>query len=187
MLDAAVLRARLGPLPLAWEATPHRLAAVIVPLFVQDGEDFVLFTVRPAHLRQHPGQIGFPGGMRDGDETPLQCALREYREELGLPTEDVDVLGGLPARSSSAGIHVHPIVARVPAPLQMRLCAREVERALLVPLAALRDESRWQVRQPPAIAGRTPPPSPHFEVGGDVIWGLTGRLCWDLVTALRGA
>jgi 8-oxo-dGTP pyrophosphatase MutT (NUDIX family) len=178
-LDDAVLRQRLWPAPLAWEATPHRLAAVIAPLFVQDGEDCLLFTVRPAHLRQHPGQIGFPGGMRDDEEGPLQCALREYREELGLSTERVAVLGGLPARSSSAGIHVHTLVARVPAPLDLRLCAREVDRVLVVPLAELRDESRWQVKLPP-------PPSPHFAVGDDVIWGLTGRLCWDLVTALRG-
>lgn len=187
MLLDAVLQARLLPLPSAWQPTPHRLAAVIAPIFAQDGRDFVLFAVRPTHLKQHPGQIGFPGGMRDGDETVLQTALREYREELGLPTEAVQVLGALPDRHSSTGIQVHPLVARVPTPAGMVLCEREVERVLIVPLDELRDEARWTVEQPRQTDGRLPPPSPHFRVGDDVVWGLTGRLCWDLVVALRGA
>lgn len=188
-LDDGALRARLWPEPVGWQATQQRLAAVLVPLVTTaTGDDVLVFCVRPQHLRQHPGQIGFPGGMREGDETVRQCALREYGEELGVAdaATNTEILGALPLRSSSTGILVHPLVARTRPPLPLRPCAREVERVLLVPFAELRDESRWEVKQPPPIAGHLSPPSPHFAVGSDVIWGLTGRLCWDLIVALRG-
>jgi 8-oxo-dGTP pyrophosphatase MutT (NUDIX family) len=145
----------------------------------------VLFTVRPQHLPAHPGQISFPGGAREGDEGPLACALRECREELGL-TGEVVVLGGLPVRQSSSGFRVHPVVGRIPDPAVLQPDPAEVERLLEVPLAALRVESAWEHRAPMDAAGRSHPSSPHFAVGADVIWGLTGRITWDFVAALRG-
>jgi 8-oxo-dGTP pyrophosphatase MutT (NUDIX family) len=187
----AALRAALPGLPAAFEASELRLAAVLLPVFQRDGADHLLFTVRRADLRQHAGQIAFPGGMRQGDESPADTARRETSEEIGLDAAAIQCLGGLPPRRSSSAILVHAVVGRIRDPRGCRVDPGEVERLLAVPLEHLRDESRWQLLpSPQALASQSlaaqSPPSPHFAVGGDTIWGLTGRFAFDLVQALRG-
>ncbi len=180
----ALLRARL-PAPGDWQPTDLRRAAVLCPVVAHGGEDCLLLVVRPTDL-QHAGQIAFPGGMRDGDEPPLATALRECREEVGVPAEAVAVLGELPPRASSAGIFVHCLVGRVD-PVPLVADPREVVRVLHVPLAELRDEGRWSERPPPGGAGGSQPRlSPHFVWGEELLWGLTARFVRDLVGVLRG-
>lgn len=182
-----LLRRRLGAATAGWNETTMRLAAVLCPLVDVGGRDHVLLVVRPAHLRQHAGQIAFPGGMRDGSETPAECALRECREEVGVPATAIDLLGSLQPRESSSGILVHCLVGRLQ-PVPLLTDAREVARVLHMPLAELLDESRWQERQPPpTAAGRQPQKSPHFDFGAELLWGLTARFVRDLAAALRGA
>jgi 8-oxo-dGTP pyrophosphatase MutT (NUDIX family) len=182
-----VLRERL-PVPGPWLSTQLRLAAVVCPLVVKDGEDHVLFVARPASQTQHPGQIGFPGGMRHGNEGPINCALRECHEEIGVAVRAVTVLGMLAPRESSSGILVHCIVGRLqPGPL--RPDPHEVDRVLHVPLRELRDPARWAERAPPPTAtGTQPRTSPHFEftseAGTELLWGLTARFVHDLVARL---
>ncbi len=168
-----------------WQVTALRLAAVLCPLVLHDGEDHVLFVVRPDTLRQHAGQIAFPGGMREGDESIEAAARRECREEIGVADSAIHVLGGLPPRESSSGILVHGVVARLQ-PVALRHDPREVARVLYVPLAQLRDPSRWQQRPPPHTAtGKQPRTSPHFPFGDELLWGLTARFVRDLVAVLQ--
>lgn len=179
-----LLRTRL-PAVGDWQATAMRHAAVLCPLVQRDGEDHVLFVVRPQHLRQHAGQIAFPGGMRDGNESIEAAARRECREEIGVTDDAITVLGGLGARESSSGILVHAVVARLQ-PVPLRPDAREVVRVLHVPLAELQDESRWHDRPPPGGAtGSQPRTSPHFPFGDELLWGLTARFVRDLLAVLR--
>jgi 8-oxo-dGTP pyrophosphatase MutT (NUDIX family) len=174
------------PVPGPWLSTQLRLAAVVCPIVVHGGSDHLLFVVRPPGQHPHAGQIGFPGGMRQGDEDPIACALRECREEIGVPAAAVAVLGMLAPRESSSGILAHCLVARLQ-PLPLVLEPREVVRVLHVPLADLRDHSRWQDRQPPPMAtGLQLPTSPHFEIGADLLWGLTARFVRDLVLRIAG-
>lgn len=180
------LRRLLGPLPVAWQSTELRAAAVLLPLVGEAGGERVVFTVRPESLPAHPGQISFPGGAREGGEGPVECALREAAEELGVDPAGVATLGGLPARESSSGFLVHVVVGRIAVDAVLRPDAAEVARVLEVPLVDLRDEARWIERAVPRPEGGVYRPSPHFEIGGDVVWGLTGRIAWDLVIALRG-
>lgn len=175
---------RLLPPPGAWSATPLRLAAVVCPIVAHAGSDHLVFAVRPDGLHPHAGQIGFPGGMRQGDEDPIACALRECHEEIGVPSTAVTVLGQLVPRESSSGILAHCLVARLQ-PMVLVPDPREVVRVLHMPLAELRDASRWQERTPPKMAtGFQPPTSPHFEFGSDLLWGLTARFVRDLVQKL---
>lgn len=181
----ALLRQRLPPIG-DWQPTALRRAAVLCPLVQHDGADHLLFVVRPHTLRQHAGQIAFPGGMRDGDETIEATARRECREEIGVADAAITVLGALPARESSSGILVHAIVARL-ADGALRPDAREVERVLRIPLAELCDDARWQEKPPPGGAtGKQPRTSPHFVFGDDLLWGLTARFVRDLVGRLSG-
>lgn len=180
------LKQRLEQAPGVWTPTPLRVAAVLCPLVQQDGEDHVLLLVRTTEMPQHAGQVGFPGGMRSGGEDPVSCALRECNEEIGVPAAAVTVLGGLPPRESSSGILVHCLVGRV-LPVPVRTDPREVDRVLHVPLRELLDRARWEDKAPPRTAtGQQPRTSPHFQVGTDLLWGLTARFVRDLVDRLHG-
>ena len=167
-----------------WQPTGLRRAAVLCPLVEHDGADCLLFVARPEDQRQHAGQIAFPGGMKDGDESPLATALRECREEIGVAPDPAGVFGELPPRESSTGIHVHCVVARLPA-AELVPDPREVVRVLFVPLGELSDAGRWQELPPPhGSPGRQPRTSPHFRFGDELLWGLTARFVRDLVRAL---
>lgn len=171
-----------------WQPTALRRAAVLCPIVARDRADHLLFVARHAGSHQHAGQIAFPGGMRSGDESPLATALRECREEIGVPEHAIRVLGALPARESSSGILVHCVVGRV-APVALAPDPREVAQVLHVPLAELRDETRWHERPPPgsvpaALLGRQPRLSPHFAFGAELLWGLTARFVRDLLARL---
>lgn len=183
-LDAQ-LRDRLPPIG-GWAATDLRRAAVLCPVLHLQGRDHLLLGQRPMSSDPHAGQIALPGGKVEGDETPLQTALRECHEEVGMPPALVTPLGELPPRVSSSRFHVHCVVARV-APFELRLAPREVDRAIYVPLDDLRDLDRWRALPPPAGAatGCQPATSPHFRHDVDLIWGLTGRFLRDLVGRLE--
>lgn len=181
----ARIRAAIEPMPFGWEPGPERRAAVLLPIFTLAGEEFVLCTVRHQNLTQHAGQIAFPGGLDEDDPDPGACALRETHEEVGIEPHAVEILGHLGTRHSSSGYRVHCIVGRIPPPDAQRACPREVDRLLLVRAAEILTAERWQEREPaPRPDGRPIAPSPHYEVGRDVIWGLTGRFLFDLVQAL---
>lgn len=178
-LDVHLLR-RLAPLPEAYAPTALRLAAVVCPLLHHGGSDHVVLVQKQPHLRQHAGQVAFPGGMREGLEDPIATARRECSEELGLPEAGLTMLGGLGARPSSSGILVHALVGRLDRP-PSAFDPTEVARLHRVPLADLRDPARW--REGPAPTGRGQP-GPQFELEGALLWGLTARFLRDLLALL---
>lgn len=115
-------------------------AAVLFPIVSRVEGDTVLFTQRSAHLKDHPGQISFPGGRVEAhDASPLETALRETEEEIGLARNHVSVLGYLPEYRTGTGFRVTPVVARVAAPFELRLDPFEVAEVFEVPLAFLLD------------------------------------------------
>jgi 8-oxo-dGTP pyrophosphatase MutT (NUDIX family) len=178
-----LLRERLGPLDRGWRPRPGlRDAAVLAPILARDGGDRLLLTKRREDLPDHPGQVAFPGGAREGAEDAVACALRESSEEIGLDPGSVEVLGRLPDRVSVAGFTVACLVARVAPPAAFRPDPREVERVFEVPLALLLDESRWRYEDRTTPLG-TFRRVPFFEGDGPVLWGLTGMFVRDLVEA----
>jgi len=181
-VDDERLRLALHPAPDHWQRTTLRRAAVLAPMFARDEQDWLLLLLRRHDLREHAGQIAFPGGRDEADADPVACALREAHEEVGLDPADVEVLGEVAPRTSSSGYRVHCLIGRVPDPGSALIDPIEVERVLFVPLRDLCRVDSWYLHAPPAP--RPLPPSPHFDFGRDVIWGLTGRFTRDLVAAL---
>lgn len=120
-------------------ATAAKPAAVLIPI-VCHAEPTVLFTQRAAHLSSHAGQISFPGGRIDpGDNGPVDAALRETHEEVGVPPAVVQVLGRLPTYRSGTGYQIEPVVGLLPTGLTYTPNPLEVDAAFEVPLAFLMD------------------------------------------------
>jgi 8-oxo-dGTP pyrophosphatase MutT (NUDIX family) len=182
-----VLRQNLGcARELSSDARTLTAASVLVPLVARESGVSVLFTQRTAHLKDHPGQISFPGGrVEEEDASPAATALREAHEEIGLASTAIEVLGCLPEHATSTGFLVTPVVGIVTPPFELSLHADEVAQAFEVPLAFLMNAANHEphswtrdgvVRH--AIALRY---DEHF------IWGATAAIVMTLFHTLSHA
>lgn len=154
---------------------PDRRSAVLM-LFAPsaDGGTDVVLTTRSRDLRAHPGQVSFPGGRVDAtDAGPVEAALRETWEEVGVDPATVDVVGAMPALFlTPSGNAVTPVLAWWPTPGEVRVVdPGEVERVERVSVAELLDPARrFTVAHPSGYRG------PGFEAGGLFVWGFTALL-----------
>jgi len=178
------LAAGLDPLQPAWEPVPDgdRPSAVLALLSRADDPDLVV-TVRAAGLQFHAGQLSFPGGGREpGDVNPADTALRETREEIGLDSARVTVVGQLPVRPLSASRNrVVPVVGLwCGADVLLAGDPREVERLVRWPVSALADPvHRVSARHPRGGTG------PAFVLDDFFLWGFTAGLA-DRLLRLGG-
>jgi 8-oxo-dGTP pyrophosphatase MutT (NUDIX family) len=124
---------------------PIRPAAVLIAV-VDRPQPTVLLTQRSAHLNDHAGQISFPGGKIDPtDASPLDAALREANEEVGLEREFIDPIGYLDLYGTAFGFRILPTVARVRPGFTLRVSAAEVDDVFEVPLAFLMNPANHQI------------------------------------------
>ncbi len=162
-----------------------RDAAVLAPILRREGEDVLLYTLRQPGLRNHSGEVSFPGGGREKGETPLACALRETQEEIGIQPEDVTILGALSPMRSIADFWVHVLVGRVePSQFVPKLASHEVAQLLEIPLASLCEPANWvwKTLPPPPFQRRMP----FFYFKGHPLWGLTALFTLELLERLMG-
>jgi 8-oxo-dGTP pyrophosphatase MutT (NUDIX family) len=157
-------------------------AAVLVPLYVMGDGLHAVFTRRREGLRRHPGEISFPGGRQDDDESDLRLtALREAHEEIGLPADAVELVGALqPTPTIATNYAIYPFVGLIEPGLAWRLSADEVAEVLELPLRAVRDGHRRQRLERRGVGFRTD----VYVVGDQVIWGATARIVGDLLDRL---
>ncbi|MDO8304573.1 CoA pyrophosphatase [Herminiimonas sp.] len=194
-LMADALRARfLNPPDWVPEITVERLvrplsrplmdAAVLLPIILRDDGPTLLFTQRTAHLNAHAGQISFPGGrMETHDASPVDAALRETEEEVGLARRHIDVIGTLPEYHTGTGFRVTPVVGIVQPPFDMQADPYEVAEIFEVPLAFLMNGMHHQRRTAEFVTGnRTFYVMPYERF---FIWGATAGMLRNFFHFLR--
>lgn len=164
----------------------RRAAAVLVPFVRRADTLSVLFTRRAGHLRQHAGQISFPGGAVDvRDNDAIAAALRETDEETGIAPHSVDPFGFLDCLDTVSGFCVTPVAAFIEGDYTIRLQEQEVEEIFEVPLDFILDPASlkrehvlWRGRERDIFA---------FEWNGRRIWGATAAILKNLLDRLEGA
>ncbi|MBT8132017.1 MAG: CoA pyrophosphatase [Gammaproteobacteria bacterium] len=150
-------------------------AAVLFPLIRRDGEISVLLTKRAAHLKHHGGQISFPGGrMETVDSGPLATALRETEEEIGIPADQVDVVGYLDNYFTITGFSVTPVVGFFDGDLALKLDRAEVEDTFEVPLGHLLDPGEHRKKHKEFMGQKIA----YYEIEWEerIIWGATAAM-----------
>jgi 8-oxo-dGTP pyrophosphatase MutT (NUDIX family) len=161
-------------------------AAVLVPLYVQDGVLHAVFTRRRDDLRRHAGEISFPGGRQDieeGEEDLRDTALREAEEEIGLPRDAVDIVGALtPTPTIATNYAVYPFVGMIEPGHRWKPSAAEVAEVLELSVPDLR--AGYQRKR--LLRRGVPFRTDVFEVGDQLIWGATARILSDLLERLDG-
>jgi 8-oxo-dGTP pyrophosphatase MutT (NUDIX family) len=154
------------------EFTP---SAVLIPLFLKDGETNVLLTLRTETVASHKGQISFPGGAWEiGDTSLLDTALRETCEEVGIKPEDVEVLGELDDLLAITNFVVTPFVGVFPYPYPFTVSKREIAELIEIPLSFFLDPRNVRVDK---MAYRGREVTVYFyDYGTYTVWGVTARI-----------
>jgi 8-oxo-dGTP pyrophosphatase MutT (NUDIX family) len=152
-------------------------AGVLIPLLKREGNMVVLFTRRTNSVEHHKGQISFPGGAVDKEDSSFQeTALRETREEIGVSREFIDILGPVDdALTLVSNFLIHPYVGFMRSGYTFSVNPAEVERVLEVPLSVFRHRYAKVNNYTFEHEGKSFQ-APGYEYEGNVIWGATARI-----------
>lgn len=159
-----------------------RPASVII--LWNESSDKVLFTVRAGHMRKHAGQISFPGGALDEGESPVEAAIREAQEEIGVLREDVRILGEIDRFQSISHYLVQCFVAAWSPSQPLRVNTEEIDSVFETPLAFFLDPANCKKEHWNRAGIERDMFLWNWE--GRVIWGLTARFLASLFAALMG-
>lgn len=170
-----------------------RRSAVLVALFEEDGEAHVILTRRSLELRHHRGEIALPGGRSEVGETPIETALREANEEVGLEPARVLPIGWLsPIVTFASSSAIWPVVGLLSERPTLTADPAEVERAFTISLSELLSdgsfaEERWRRSEPrPGADADGYFPIYFYRVPEDLIWGATARVLTELLCLVTG-
>ena len=159
-------------------------ASVLIPVLTFKEDLEILLTKRSINLRNHPGQIAFPGGKKEEcDSNPMETALREAEEEIGLKTSHVEVISSLPTHKTATGFTIKPYIGLVRKPFKKTLQWGEVDEVFTIPFSHILNRKNFsiQTRKWNGIERRyyIVPFGPYY------IWGATARILLNLSEALN--
>ena len=151
-------------------------------LFEREGELFICLIKRPLTMTHHAGQIAFPGGRLDPGETVLETALRETHEEIGVPPDQIEILGSLTELFIDvSGYIVQPFVGWLKEEPRFCINESEVEKLILFPLMKYRNA--FEETELETATGRLSVPSINYQ--GEIIWGATAMILSEFYDALE--
>jgi 8-oxo-dGTP pyrophosphatase MutT (NUDIX family) len=160
-------------------------AAILIPIVCVNGHWSLLFTRRAETLRNHRGQVSFPGGGMDNqDKSPEETALREAHEEIGLEYSDVQIIGNMPDFITISDFLVTPVVCYINWPVPLEISTDEVVRVFTIPIDWLRNTDNWEERlvfQTNGSSGKVI----YFNLFDDeLLWGISAKITIDLLKIL---
>jgi 8-oxo-dGTP pyrophosphatase MutT (NUDIX family) len=190
VITAALIREALAdPMPLpalgsSIDVSAARPAAVVVPLRLGP-EPAAFLVLRGAHLKDHGGEVGFPGGKPDpGDADLAATALRELEEEVGVPAREIELLGELMPMPVITGRYlIHPFVGALRPGAALRVASPEIARVLTLPLLPILNGEHPIT----AVRGEWSGAmifAPHFTLDGCVLYGASAYIFYELLTRL---
>jgi 8-oxo-dGTP pyrophosphatase MutT (NUDIX family) len=168
---------------------PARIpAAVLIPMYLEQGQYYIVFIKRTETVKTHKGQISYPGGGREkGDRTLRDTAIREACEEIGLRPEDIEILGEMDDEiTTTSNYIVTPFVGIIPWPYKFTMEKAEVAEILSVPVSALLDKTCLKT-DIETLDGGIVVDSFNYHYQGKVIWGATARILHKLLDIIGGA
>ncbi len=162
------------PLP----QTASKPASVLIPIYRDThGGDCVVLTKRSEHLKNHPGQISFPGGVQSGSETLLDTALREWEEEVGESKETIQPLGSFGEFNTFTGFIIVPFLSIYTGNFQFKPNSEEVDRMILLNLDSFLQNPFYEMENPRSPGKRVY----YLELEKDILWGATANILVDLL------
>lgn len=153
-------------------------AAVMILLVRENDTWNILYTQRTDSVRDHKGQVSFPGGAWETQDTCLKdSALRETYEEIGIKRDHVQIIGSLPPVRTITNYYITPYIGTIPWPNTLKLERQEVESVFLIPLSWLLDDANREVREFEDKNLQIRRDVPFYrEYGGHLLWGITAML-----------
>jgi len=162
---------------------PPKKAAVLIPIYLnEEGAPSLVLTLRKTYEGVHSGQVSFPGGKFEMDEIdPIQVALRESREEIGLAGHQVEIAGLLsPLYIPPSHMHVQPVVGFITKPVIFKPQELEVERILFIGIQSLLEEGAVRYKEI-TLRSNQKINTPYFEIDGETVWGATAMILGELL------
>ena len=152
-------------------------SSVLLLLFEDNGELYTCMIKRPFHMKNHAGQIAFPGGRIEKTETAIETAFRETNEEIGISPESVSFLGQLSeVFISVSGFHIQPFVGWLEKKPECFINYNEVEKILYFPLSKF--NKSIELIETETKSGSMKVPCVQFE--GEIIWGASAMILAEL-------
>jgi 8-oxo-dGTP pyrophosphatase MutT (NUDIX family) len=162
-----------------------RRASVLILFVCIDQLWHILYTRRTNAVENHKGQVAFPGGGEEPEDTdPIATALRETNEEIGVPAECVKVLGTIPEIPTHSGFLITPVVGRMEWPVHLIPSVDEVSRIFMVPLDWLANPDHWEERDFTRSDNSQEKVVFYRPYDGEIVWGITGRITLILLETL---
>jgi 8-oxo-dGTP pyrophosphatase MutT (NUDIX family) len=166
----------MGVIPSFEHKTPPRPGSVLIVLYPDTGQLYFPLIKRPDYLGAHSGQVSFPGGKAEAGETPIETALREAREEIGLDAQQVQVIGKLSEFFViPSNFMVTPILGVLEGKPHFVPDDYEVSRILQGNILDILPDDAIKTAEILA-AGRYRMMAPHFEIDGEIVWGATAMM-----------
>lgn len=155
-------------------------AAVLCPLYVDEGQLKILFIKRSQTVKNHKGEISFPGGVREARDESLEItSTRETEEEIGVKSHDITIFGGLDEINTTTGFLVSPFIGAIPYPYPFRLSADEVDDLISVPLDEFfRPHNEIDFFY---FNGRQNSEQLAYHINGVTIWGATAKIVRQII------